>query len=135
MEGPSYVLDASALLAYLNDEAGAQLVEDALIRGSAISAVNLAEVLTKLTDVGKQPDEVSAELQRRGFLGGTLGVFPLTVDDAVVIAKLHPRTKVHGLSLGDRACLGLALRLRLPALTTDHAWSRLKVAVKVELIR
>jgi PIN domain nuclease of toxin-antitoxin system len=135
LESPTCVLDASALLAYLNDEEGAQLVEDALIRGSAISAVNMAEVLSTLTDLGKEPDEVSGELQRRGFLGGTLAVFPLTADDAVVIANLHRKTKVHGLSLGDRACLGLALRLRVRALTTDRAWSRLKIAVKVEVIR
>jgi len=135
LESPSCVLDASALLAYLNDEAGAPLVEDALVRGSAISAVNMAEVLSKLTELGKEPDDVSEDLQRRGFLGGTLAVFPLTADDAVVIANLHRRTKVHGLSLGDRACLGLALRLRVPALTADRAWSRLKVGLKVEVIR
>jgi ribonuclease VapC len=135
LESPTCVLDASALLAYLNDEAGAQLVEDALSRGSAISAVNLAEVLSKLTELGKEPDDVSDELHRRGFLGGTLAVFPLTSDDAVVIANLYRRTKAHGLSLGDRACLGLALRLGVRALTTDGAWSRLKIAVKVDLIR
>jgi PIN domain nuclease of toxin-antitoxin system len=135
LESPTCVLDASALLAYLNDEEGAQLVEDALIRGSAISAVNMAEVLSKLTDLGKEPDEVSGELQRRGFLGGTLAVFPLTAEDAIAIANLHRKTKVHGLSLGDRACLGLALRLRVRALTADRAWSRLKIAVKVEVIR
>jgi PIN domain nuclease of toxin-antitoxin system len=95
----------------------------------------MAEVLSKLTDLGKEPDEVSGELQRRGFLGGTLTVVPLTADDAVVIASLHRRTKVHGLSLRDRACLALALRLRVRALTADRAWSRLKIAVKVEVIR
>ena len=135
MESPTCVLDASALLAYLNDEAGAQVVEDALVQGSAISAVNMAEVLSKLTDLGKEPDEVSEELRRRGFLGGTLTVFPLTADDAVVLANLHRMTKAQGLSLGDRACLGLALRLRVRALTTDRAWSRPKIGVKVEVIR
>ncbi len=135
MENATCVLDASALLAYLNDEAGAQVVEDALAQGSAISAVNMAEVLSKLTEIGEEPDEVTEELQRRGLLGGKLAVFPLTADDSVVIANLHRRTKAHGLSLGDRACLGLALRLRLPAVTADRAWLRLKVAVKVEAIR
>lgn len=135
MESPTCVLDASALLAYLNDEAGAQVVEEALIRGAAISAVNLAEVLSKLSEAGKQPDEVSEALERRGFLGRTLAVFPVTTEDALVIANLHRRTKVHGLSLGDRACLALARRLQVRALTTDRIWSRLKVAVKVELIR
>lgn len=135
MENATCVLDASALLAYLNDEAGAQVVENALVRGSAISAVNIAEVLTKLTEIGEEPDEVTEDLQRRGLLGGKLSVFPLTAEDAVVIANLHRRTKAHGLSLGDRACLGLALRLRVPAVTADRAWLRLRVAVKVEAIR
>ncbi len=96
MESPTCVLDASALLAYLNDEAGAQLVEDALSRGSAISAVNMAEVLSQLTELGKEPEDVSNELQRRGFLGGTLAVFPLTSDDAVVIANCTEGRKRMG---------------------------------------
>ncbi len=135
MEVATSVLDASALLAYLNDEAGADLVEDALLRGSAISAVNLAEVLGKLAEVGEDPQNVSENLKQRGLLGRKLLVFPLGADDAVMIAKLHRSTKAHGLSLGDRACLGLALRLRVPALTADRAWSRLNVGVKVEAIR
>ncbi len=95
----------------------------------------MAEVLSKLTEIGEEPNEVIEELQRRGLLGGKLAVLPLTADDAIVIANLHHRTKAHGLSLGDRACLGLALRLRVPAVTADRAWLRLKVAVKVEAIR
>jgi PIN domain nuclease of toxin-antitoxin system len=135
LENATSVLDASALLAYLNDEAGAKSVEDALLEGSAISAVNMAEVLSKLTEIGEAPDTVIEELKRPGLLGGNLTVFPLTLDDAVVIASLHRNTRRHGLSLGDRACLSLALRLGVPALTADRAWSRLKVAVKVEPIR
>ena len=135
MDDPTSVLDASALLAYLNDEPGADVVEDALRRGSAISAVNLAEVLSKLAEVGKDPQDVAENLKGRGLLGGNLVVSSLSADDAVIIASLHRSTRAHGLSLGDRACLGLALRLRLPALTTDRAWSRLKVGVKVVLSR
>jgi PIN domain nuclease of toxin-antitoxin system len=135
LENATSVLDASALLAYLNNEAGADVVEDALLRGSVISAVNLAEVLSKLAEVGEDPQDVTENLKRRGLLGGNLVVSPLHEEDAVMIARLHRSTKVHGLSLGDRACLGLALRLKVPALTADRAWSRLKVAVKVEPIR
>lgn len=111
------------------------MVEEALSRDSAISAVNLAEVLSKLAEVGEDPQDVSENLTRRGLLGGKLVVSPLTADDAVVIARLYRSTRAHGLSLGDRACLGLALRLRVPALTADRAWSRLKSGVKVETIR
>ena len=135
MENVTAVLDASALLAYLNDEAGAEVVEESLVRGSAISAVNLAEVLTKLAEVGEDPQDVTDNLTRRGLLGGKLVVSPLGADDAVMIARLHRNTRAHGLSLGDRACLGLALRLRVPALTADRAWSRLKISVKVVAVR
>jgi len=135
LDNATSVLDASALLAYLNDEAGAQVVEESLVRGSAISAVNLAEVLSKLAEVGEDPQDVSDNLRRRGLLGGKLVVSPLGPDDAVTIARLHRTTRSHGLSLGDRACLGLALRLRVPALTADRAWSRLKTPVKVITVR
>ena len=111
------------------------MVEDSLVRGAVISAVNLAEVLSKLAEVGEDPQDVSDNLTRRGLLGGKLAVSALGPDDAVMIARLHGTTRAHGLSLGDRACLGLALRLRLPALTADRAWSRLKIAVKVVTVR
>jgi PIN domain nuclease of toxin-antitoxin system len=135
LEHGTCVLDASALLAYLNDETGADLVEEALLSGAAISAVNLAEVLSKLAEVGDDPQSVIENLKRRGLLGSKLAVSPLSEEDAVMIARLYRSTKAHGLSLGDHACLGLALRLRVPALTADRAWSRLKVAVKIEPIR
>ena len=135
MEPPTSVLDASALLAYLNDEVGADVVEGALVRGSAISAVNLEEVLSKLAEIGEDPQDVAENLTRRGLLGGNLVVSSLSADDAIIIARLHRGTRMHGLSLGDRACLGLALRLRVPALTADRAWSRLRVDVKVLVIR
>ena len=135
MADAAFVLDASALLAHLNDEPGADVVEDALMKGAAISAANLAEVLSKLGELGEDPEKVNESLWRRGLLGTNVEVFPLVAEDAVAIADLHRKTKPHGLSLGDRACLGLALRLRLPALTADRTWSRLRVGVKVETIR
>ncbi len=92
MENATSVLDASALLAYLNDEAGAKVVEESLVRGSAISAVNLAEVLSKLAEVGEDPQDVSDNLTRRGLLGGKLAVSALGPDDAVMIARLHRTT-------------------------------------------
>jgi PIN domain nuclease of toxin-antitoxin system len=134
-DGFSSVLDASALLAHLNDEEGADAVEAALVRGSAISAVNLAEVLSKLAELGEEPANAFDSLRRQGLFGTKLSVLPVTEADAVKIAAMHGKTRVHGLSLGDRACLALALRLGLPAFTADRAWARLKVGVKVETIR
>ena len=134
-DGLSYVLDASALLAHLNNEKGADAVEGALVRGSAMSSVNLAEVLTRLARLGEEPASIFRSLQAQGLFGGRLSILAVTEGDAVAIAQLEAKTRAAGLSLGDRACLALARRLGLPAMTADRAWTRLKVGVVVEVIR
>lgn len=117
------MLDASALLAYLHDEAGAEEVESALADGAAIGAVNLGETLSKLAVVGEKPADV---VQRLGdSLGDLLRIEPVTAEDAIRIAELVPRQRELDLSLGDRACLALALRLGLPVLTADRSWAAL----------
>jgi ribonuclease VapC len=128
------VLDASALLAYLRDEPGAQEVADALAETAVIGAVNLGEALSKLADLGHAPAEVADRLRARGILDALLTVEPVTAEDAVAIAELR-RDDHRRLSLGDRACLALASRLRLPAMTADRAWAGLDIEVAVSLIR
>jgi ribonuclease VapC len=120
------VLDASALLAYLHDETGAADVTDVLAHGATISAANISEVLSKLAERGADPGEVVSRLEEQGLLGGLLEVEPLTIADAITIARLRPDTRDHGLSLGDRACLALGLRLGLPVVTADRAWTELE---------
>lgn len=134
-EGPTSVLDASALLAYLQGEPGADLVTEALVQGAAISAVNWAEVLSKLAERGQDPDVVATNLTALGLLNKAILVYPLDETLARVIAKLHLQTRSLGLSLGDRACLALALSLDLPALTTDRAWEGLSLGCTVTWIR
>lgn len=124
-------LDASALLALLLDEPGAARVEAVLAEGAAISAVNLAEVFSKQAERGHAPEAVRERLVREGLLGQVLEVFPFTEEDALEAARLRPL----GLSLGDRACLALARRLGLPALTADASWEGLAVGVRVEVVR
>lgn len=123
------VLDASAVLAVLQDEPGADRVL-ALEERPCVSAVNYAEVATKLLDAGFP----SAAIQHR-----IKQIAPevITFDEvlAAATAALRPLTRAHGLSLGDRACLALAQSLQLPALTTDKAWAKLKIGVKIEVIR
>ncbi|MDQ2910245.1 MAG: type II toxin-antitoxin system VapC family toxin [Actinomycetota bacterium] len=132
----SCVLDASALLAYLHDEEGAGAVADAIAAGAFIGAANWAETLSKLAEAGHAPAEIAAELESRGLLPGLVEVVPLTAEDAFAIAELRPRTRERGLSLGDRACLALALRLSLPVLTADRHWVDLEnVDVSVQPIR
>jgi PIN domain nuclease of toxin-antitoxin system len=129
------VLDASALLAYLRSEPGAEVIVVALAEGAAISAVNLAEVLTKLADAGARPEQATAGLRSRGILGGALALEPFTEADALASAALRSATARSGLSLGDRACLALGRRLGQVVLTTDHAWKGLDTGVEVQLIR
>ncbi len=128
------VLDASALLAYLNDEPGADVVEKALAAGSAIGTVNWAEVLSKAMETGIAPETLTTELEKRGILRNTLDVLPLTIEDSMEIARLRPLTKSCGLSLGDRACLALGKRLRIPILTADRIWAEVP-GVHVTVIR
>lgn len=107
------VLDASALLCLLNDEPGADKVINVLTR-SVLGTTNLAEVVSKLRERGLTLDEVQEAL------GGLhLDVRPLSPSQAMTIGDLRPATKPLGLSLGDRACLALALDLGAELFTTD----------------
>ncbi|MFC4456191.1 type II toxin-antitoxin system VapC family toxin [Deinococcus sonorensis] len=128
------VLDASALLAYVYGEAGAEQVEEALSTAPTIHAVNLAEVLSRLAERGSAPEDSMRALTDAGVMK-LLQVDPGTVDDALNAARFHPVTRHAGLSLGDRYCLALAARLDVPVLTADRAWADLNVGVTVELIR
>lgn len=123
------VLDASALIALLADEPGADVVAGAL-EGSAISAVNLTEVAETAVRLGGTAGDLRQEAEALG-----IEVAPFTPDHAVTAAQLRPRTSAAGLSLADRACLALALELAAPALTADRAWNELDVGVEVRLIR
>jgi PIN domain nuclease of toxin-antitoxin system len=123
------VLDASALLAFLQNGPGADKVEAVLTR-SCVSAVNLAETLSKLVQYGKPLEAVINQIDRL-----RLPVFPFDSGDAKIVASLWPPTCALGLSLGDRACLALGLRLGLPVLTAERAWATLKVGVDVGVIR
>jgi PIN domain nuclease of toxin-antitoxin system len=130
------VLDASALLAYLHGEPGADAVEETLRQGAFMSSANWAEVLSKLVDEGVgEVDAILGGFRAKGLFGHLFGVLPLTGEDGAVVARLRGETRSHGLSLGDRAALALAMRLGLPVLTTDRAWQNLSVGIAVRLIR
>lgn len=131
----NFVLDASALLAYLRDESGATVVENALTQGAYISIVNWAEVLSKVTELGEDPQAFAQRLKDEGILGNSLEIISLTEEDAVAIAQLRPLTRSAGLSFGDRACLALGKRLGLPVLTADRTWTSLSLGVQVQSIR
>lgn len=123
------ILDASAVLAVLNGEPGQKKVIP-LLTESAISSVNLTEVAAKLLEAGM--DEASARLAVSVL--GIGEIIDFTADLAWEAARLRPLTKQYGLSLGDRACLALAIKLKIPAVTADKEWSKLKFC-KITVIR
>ena len=126
----SYVLDASALLASILGEPGSEVVEAATTTGSVIGAVNLAEVVTKLTDLQYSQIDITRSLNSLTF-----EVLDFNAELARATGSLRAPTRHLGLSLGDRACLALALSLGLPVLTADRNWANVDVGVEVVLCR
>jgi len=111
----SPVLDASALLAFLQGEPGADVVEDALNRGARCGAANWSEVAQRVLGSGRDWDLVRALLASYD-----LGVEPVSPEDGEWAARRWRRGE--GLSLADRLCLALAERQDEDALTADRAW-------------
>jgi PIN domain nuclease of toxin-antitoxin system len=124
-----YVLDASAVLALLNQETGKERVEGVLA-DSCIGAVNYCEVLGKLIEAGVPKEEAQESFELLN-----LEVVSFDADVARLAAVLRFETKKLGLSLGDRSCLALALSRSNTAMTAERVWAKLRAEVKIELIR
>ncbi|QTD46082.1 type II toxin-antitoxin system VapC family toxin [Ottowia testudinis] len=129
-----HVLDASALLALMQSEPGADVV-DALLEDHecVASSINIAEVGSKLVDKGLAPDEL-----RRVLKQIDVQAIDFDAEQATACAALRAVTREWGLSLGDRACLALARGMQGVAVTADRAWADLDEAVtgaRVLLIR
>ena len=123
------VLDASAVIALLRREKGADVVASVL-PGPAISAVNLSEVATWLSDAGTDERKIRLTLD-----GLQLECNDFDVEAAFASAALRKASREKGLSFGDRACLALARHLALPVLTADRSWAEVDLGVEVRLIR
>jgi ribonuclease VapC len=124
------VLDASALLAVLNREPGADKLTSAMLSNAASSTVNLAEVQSKLVSKGLNPDDAW-----EAALSPVRESVAFTAEHAKTAGSLVVETRALGLSLGDRACLALGLALKAPVYTADKSWKNLKVGVQIHIIR
>lgn len=124
------LLDASALLASLNEEDGADVVESALT-DAAISTINVAEVASKLSEYGWSQADIAPLFEQL-----QLTILPFDLPAALLTGQLRPLTKTIGLSLGDRACIATALTRGLSILTADRNWATLKISgLSVSLLR
>lgn len=125
----AFVLDASALLAFLQEEPGWEFVEQVLAH-SVMSAVNWTEVLQRHRSRGIPSGSLLSELMAFGF-----AVIDFSAHDAAIAADLFQPTRNLGLSLGDRACLALGISLGYTVLTADRVWKELSLPVKIDVIR
>ncbi len=123
------VLDASVVLALLQNEPGADQVERVL-ETALISVVNWSEVLQKSLQ-----KKARIEGMQQSFIDMGVEFKPFSIIHAELAADLWPFTKSHGLSLADRACLALAVEQNSTVLTTDKAWGKLNLDLDIRLLR
>ncbi len=128
----SWVLDASAVLVFFHQEPGIEQVARAIADGALISAVNLSEVVAKLSEKGLQEEEISESIS---LFSAKVETVDFDAHLAFEAGLLRLSTKRAGLSFGDRACLALAKRLKLPAMTADRAWENVPEEVGVQIIK
>ena len=125
----SIVFDSSALLAITFEEEGAEVAAQALNDG-IISAVNASEVIARYVDLGASEEDALTSFRAFG-----LEIYPFDESLAIATGLMRSATRDAGLSLGDRACLALAIREHSSVLTADRAWATLDLDIAVELIR
>jgi ribonuclease VapC len=124
------VLDASALLAVIHSEPGSEKLTPELLSHGALSTVNLAEVQSKLVSQGWNP-----QVAWEDATGTVEEIMDFTPEHAKTAGTLITETRGLGLSLGDRACLALALALKAPVYTADRSWKNLKLGLRIHVIR
>ena len=124
------VLDASAILAVIGGEPGAEKLTPDLLARAVGSSVNLAEVQTKLVSRGWTADQAWEDAT-----SPVREIVSFDEEQARIAGDLVIQTRHIGLSLGDRACFALGIALKLPVYTAEKAWKKLKVGVRIHVIR
>ena len=130
MKSSRVVLDASAMLAVIHKEDGSDRLPLELLMNAVVSTVNLAEVQSKL--VSKDWDPEAAWEDAKAVIHEAE---PFTTGHARMAGSLIAQTRSLGLSLGDRACLALAIELKAPVYTADRSWKDLKLGIRIHVIR
>lgn len=125
----SVVLDASALLAVMNSEPGADIVRASLV-GALMSAVNYSEVMKKTIERNVAVDSLHALVKT-----ASIDIIPFDTLLAEASAELYPLTKAHGMSFADRACLALGIHRKLIVLTAEKKMRIRNLPITVKLIR
>jgi PIN domain nuclease of toxin-antitoxin system len=125
-----YVFDASAILAILLEEQGAEKAKGFLAQSRFCSSVNVAEVIARLTDYGLSDREIDDAVS-----GLRLDILGFDSDLARNAGLLRRVTRQIGLSLGDRACLATAAHLKCAAVTADRIWASLPARLPIRLVR
>lgn len=126
---PRFALDGSALLAMMDHTPGGSVV-GAKLHHSAISSLNLAEVLDISRSQGLAVEGMTENLQSLG-----LCIEPFLPEDALFVSQIADAGRSHALSIIDRACLALAHRLAVPVLTTHLSWSSLSLDIEIQVLR
>ena len=124
------VLDASAVMTVINSEPGADRLTPQILSTAITSTVNLAEVHGKLINRGFSPDD--AWVAANGTIHEAVA---FTAEHAKTAGDLVVQTRALGLSLGDRACLALAIAFQASVYTADRSWKNLNVGVRIHVIR
>ncbi len=124
------VLDASAILAVIGGEPGAEKLTSDLLARAVGSAVNLSEAQAKLVSRGWPSEQAWEDAS-----SPVREVLAFDEAQARIAGDLVTQTRHLGLSLGDRACLALGIALKVPVYTAEKAWKKLKVDVRVHVIR
>jgi len=124
------VLDASALLALIKNEQGAEIVEE-LLGNIVMSSVNVSEVASILLD-----SKMSVTEAREAIEPFIDSIVPFDLEQSINCASLGKISKHLGLSLGDKACITLGIKLGVPIYTADKIWQEFKSKeVNIKLIR
>ena len=125
----THILDASAVLAFLNREPGGDIAA-ARFETAAMSVINAVEVGTKLMDKGMACEKAWEALQLLA-----IDLVEVDVELARATTALRETTRHKGLSLADRACIATAISRKATVVTADRAWAELDLSCSVELIR